>query len=312
MHAYRAPLRDMRFVLHGLLGAEGWSDLPGYEEATTRALRLGAGGGSQVRPERACAVEPPRRRGRLHLREWRRSGRPRGSVSAYGKFRDGGWTGVVAGTGMGRPGSTQAAQPGDRGDVRQRQPRFQHLSRPQPRCLPCVGKLCRRPAAADLPAQLTDGTWSGTMCLTEPQCGTDLGLIRTKAMPGGGRELPDQWHQDLHQCRRARPDREHRPPGAGQAARRSGRDATASACSLVPKFLPVETPDGWRPGARNGVRCAGPRAQDGHPRLGYLHHAVRPGLPAGWSATAHQGMAAMFAMMNAARLGVGPTGPRRR
>ena len=33
--------------------------------------------------------------------------------------------------------------------------------------------------------KLADGTWSGTMCLTEPQCGTDLGLIRTKAVPAG-------------------------------------------------------------------------------------------------------------------------------
>src|SRR5690606_1988254 len=32
--------------------------------------------------------------------------------------------------------------------------------------------------------RLVDGTWTGTMCLTEPQCGTDLGLLRTKAVPG--------------------------------------------------------------------------------------------------------------------------------
>ena len=38
MHTYRAPLRDMRFVLHGLLGAEGPADLPGYEEATTELV----------------------------------------------------------------------------------------------------------------------------------------------------------------------------------------------------------------------------------------------------------------------------------
>ena len=47
------------------------------------------------------------------------------------------------------------------------------------------------------------GKWTGTMNLTEPHCGTDLGLIKTKAEPQGRRQLQDQRHQDLHLGRRA-------------------------------------------------------------------------------------------------------------
>ena len=51
--------------------------------------------------------------------------------------------------------------------------------------------------------KMVDGTWSGTMCLTEPHCGTDLGLLRTRAVPNGDGSLQDHRHEDLHLRRRA-------------------------------------------------------------------------------------------------------------
>ncbi len=51
--------------------------------------------------------------------------------------------------------------------------------------------------------KMVSGEWSGTMNLTEPQCGTDLGLIRTKAEPAGRRHPSHHRHQDLHLGRRA-------------------------------------------------------------------------------------------------------------
>ncbi len=51
--------------------------------------------------------------------------------------------------------------------------------------------------------KMIDGTWSGTMCLTEAHCGTDLGMMRTKAVAAGRRQLQDQRRQDFHQRRRA-------------------------------------------------------------------------------------------------------------
>ena len=95
------------------------------------------------------------------------------------------------------------------------------------------------------------------MCLTEPQCGTDLGLIRTRAVPAGRRQL----------SRRPAP---RSSSSAGEhdltenivhlvLAKLPDAPAGTRGISLfvVPKFLPVDGPDGWRSGERNGVRCAG-------------------------------------------------------
>jgi hypothetical protein len=61
--------------------------------------------------------------------------------------------------------------------------------------------------------KMVSGEWTGTMNLTEPQAGSDLGLIRSKATPEGD-GTTDQGPEDLHHLRRARHHRQHRPPGA--------------------------------------------------------------------------------------------------
>ena len=71
--------------------------------------------------------------------------------------------------------------------------------------------------------KMVDGTWSGTMCLTEAHCGTDLGMLRTKAVPQEDGSYKITGSQDLHQRRRARPDREHHPSRAGAPAGCAGR-----------------------------------------------------------------------------------------
>ncbi len=69
--------------------------------------------------------------------------------------------------------------------------------------------------------KLTSGEWTGTMCLTEPHCGTDLGLLRTKAEPQPDGSYQHHRQQDLHLGRRARHGRQHHPPGAGPPAGRA-------------------------------------------------------------------------------------------
>ena len=72
---------------------------------------------------------------------------------------------------------------------------------------------------------MISGEWTGTMNLTEPQAGSDLALVRTRAEPQRRRPLQDLRHQDLHHLRRARHGREHRPPRAGARGRRArGRE----------------------------------------------------------------------------------------
>jgi hypothetical protein len=91
-----------------------------------------------------------------------------------------------------------------------------------PRRLRVPARARHARAEGHLPAQADQRQWTGTMCLTEPHCGTDLGLLRTKAEPqaDGSYRSPAE---DLHLRRRARPGREHRAPGAGAPAGRAGR-----------------------------------------------------------------------------------------
>ncbi len=151
--------------------------------------------------------------------------------------------------------------------------------------------------------KIVEGTWSGTMCLTEPHCGTDLGLIKTKAVPNddgsynvtgtkifisaGEHDLTDNI---IHLVLAKLPDA---PEGV-----------KGISLFIVPKFLPD---DQGEAGERNGVVC------------GSIEHKM--GIHAnstcvmnfddakGWLVgEAHKGLRAMFAMMNDARLGVGMQG----
>ena len=78
--------------------------------------------------------------------------------------------------------------------------------------------------AAYLPRMLT-GEWAGTMNLTEPQAGSDLGAVNTRAEPATDRRrgVADHGPEDLHHVGRARPHREHRPSRAGAHARIAAR-----------------------------------------------------------------------------------------
>jgi alkylation response protein AidB-like acyl-CoA dehydrogenase len=151
--------------------------------------------------------------------------------------------------------------------------------------------------AAYLP-KLVSGEWLGTMALTEPQAGTDLGLIRTKAVPnadgsfaltgekifcsGGEHDLTDNI---VHLVLARLPD----APAASRGI----------SLFLVPKILPD--------GARNAVTCGAIEHKMG------LHGSATCAMhfegAAGWLVgEAHAGLAAMFIMMNAARLSCGVQG----
>ena len=109
------------------------------------------------------------------------------------------------------------------------------------------------------------------MNLTEPHCGTDLGLLKTRADPQAGRQLQAHRHQDLHLVGRARPGREHHPPGARQDRRRAGQRQ---------RHLPLHRPQIPRQRRRLAGRTQRrhlrlDRAQDGHPRQFDLRPQLR-------------------------------------
>src|SRR5258707_9246187 len=150
---------------------------------------------------------------------------------------------------------------------------------------------------------LVDGTWSGTMCLTEPQCGTDLGLIRTRAEPteGGAYKITgtkifisagehDLTDNILHLVLARLPDA---PTGI-----------KGISLFLVPKFLVDQA---GAVGARNGVRCGSIEHKMGIKASAtcVMNFDAAEGYLVG---RPHAGMRAMFTMMNAARLGVAVQG----
>jgi alkylation response protein AidB-like acyl-CoA dehydrogenase len=305
MHGYRAPLRDMRFVLHELLGAEPLAGLPGYEEATPELV-------DSVLEEAAKLAEG-------ELAPLNRSGdeegctyadgavrTPKGFREAYATFRAGGWTGVAAAPeqgGQGLPKLVNLALGEMFSSANLAFATYPGLSQ---------GAYDALASHADpwlqrifLP-KLADGSWSGTMCLTEPQCGTDLGLIRTRAVPAGDGSFRvtgtkifisagehDLTENIVHLVLAKLP---HAPTGT-----------RGISLFAVPKFLPVHGPEGSRAGERNGVRCSGIEHKMGIRASSTC--TMRFEDASGWLVgAAHQGMAAMFTMMNAARLAVGVQG----
>ena len=150
---------------------------------------------------------------------------------------------------------------------------------------------------------LTDGSWSGTMCLTEPHCGTDLGLIRSKAEPKGegtyaisGTKIfisageHDLTENIVHLVLARLPD--------------APKGIKGISLFVVPKFLVKE--DGSL-GPRNGVACGALEKKMGIKAAStcVMNFDEAEGYLVG---KPHGGMRAMFTMMNAARLAVGIQG----
>jgi alkylation response protein AidB-like acyl-CoA dehydrogenase len=148
--------------------------------------------------------------------------------------------------------------------------------------------------------KLTSGEWTGTMCLTEPHCGTDLGLLRTKAEPQadgtyritGNKIFISAGEHDMvsnivHLVLARLPDA---PPGS-----------KGISLFVVPKFH--VNADGSL-GERNGIYCGGLEHKMG------IHgnataQMVLDGAVGTMVGQPNKGLAAMFVMMNAARIGVG-------
>src|SRR6267154_1308428 len=250
MTTYKAPLRDFRFVLDELLDVSAVAKLLGYEDATPEifAAVLEEGGKlceevlfplNRSGDEEGCTYE----NGVVRT--------PKGFKEAYQAFREGGWTALAcdpAYGGQGLPHTLNFCLEEMICSANMSFGMYPGLSGGAYRALAMHGSDALKKRF--LP-HLVDGTWSGTMCLTEPQCGTDLGLIRSKAEPAGDGKYKisgtkifisagehDLTENILHLVLARLPDA---PSGT-----------RGISLFLVPKF--VVAADG-RIGARNGVRC---------------------------------------------------------
>jgi len=302
MPTYKAPLADIRFVLEDLLDVGQLAGLPGYADATPDVLLAVIGEAAKLCEDVLAPLNQPGDAEGCHY-EHGTVRTPRGFREAYSAFVQGGWPAMVAPPEYGGQGL----------------PKISHVVLDEMLCASnlsfsmypllgdgTVGALARwgdEELKQRFLPKLVEGSWTGTMCLTEPHAGTDLGMIRTRAVSAGdgaylvtGTKIfisageHDLSDNIIHLVLARLPDA---PPGT-----------KGISLFLVPKRLPT---DEGEAGSSNGVTC------------GSIEHKM--GIKAnatcvmnfenarGWLVgEPHKGMRAMFTMMNGARLGVGMQG----
>ncbi|MCM5680798.1 acyl-CoA dehydrogenase C-terminal domain-containing protein [Schlegelella sp. S2-27] len=302
MAQYTPPLRDMQFVMHEVLDvASELKQLPAHAEVDVDTINavLEEGGKfaaevvfplNQSGDEEGCTLDKATHEVKA----------PKGFKEAYMQYVEGGWPSLSCDPefgGQGLPITVNQCFYEMLNSANQAWTMYPGLSHGAYEALHAHGTPEQK--ATYLP-RLTSGKWTGTMCLTEPHCGTDLGLLRTKAEPQadgtykitGQKIFISAGEHDLAE------NIVHlvlaRLPDAPQGSK-------GISLFVVPKFL-VDT-DG-RIGARNPVFCAGLEHKMG------IHgnataQIVLDGAIGTLVGEPNKGLQAMFVMMNAARLGVG-------
>ena len=190
MPIYKAPRDNIRFVLHEVLGLEDLQKLPGYGDATPDLIDSIIEEGAklcegvlfplnQSGDAEGCTFE----NGPDNYNNVRT---PKGFKEAYKTFAEGGWCGLSSDPaygGMGMPRVVNTVMQEIICSANMSFGMYPGLSEGAYEALYHYGTDEQKQTY--LP-HLVSGEWSGTMCLTEPQCGTDLGLIKTKAVPENG------------------------------------------------------------------------------------------------------------------------------
>ncbi|MFO1273652.1 MAG: acyl-CoA dehydrogenase C-terminal domain-containing protein [Rubrivivax sp.] len=302
MAQYTPPLRDMQFVLHELLNVtDELKLLPRHAEVDADTLNAvleeaGKFAAQVVFPlnmsgdAEGCTLDKATHAVKA----------PAGFKEAYAKYVEGGWPALSTDPeygGQGLPLVLNQCLYEMLNSANQAWTMYPGLSHGAYECLHQHGTPEQK--ATFLP-KLTTGEWTGTMCLTEPHCGTDLGMLRSKAEPqpdgtyriSGEKIFISAGEHDLA------PNIIHlvlaRLPDAPQGSK-------GISLFVVPKFL--VNADGSL-GARNGIHCGALEH-----KMGIHGNATCQMILEGAVGTLvgepHKGLAAMFVMMNAARLGVG-------
>ena len=303
MPIYNAPVRDIQFVFNELLSIQNYSNLPGFEDVTPDLVNAiveecGKFNSEVLAPlnkvgdEQGCVRNAD---GSVKT--------PDGFKEAYDQFVDNGWTLLNKPEemgGQGLPYVLSMAQAEMTSSANMAFGMYPGLTSGAYEALMAGGSDEQK---ATYGPNMASGKWAGTMNLTEPQCGTDLGLIKTKAVPqpDGSYKITGQkiWisggEQDLTE------NIIHLV-----LARIEGAPEGIKGISLfvVPKYLVNE--DGSL-GERNAASCGGLEEKMGiH---GNATCVMNYDEATGWLVgEEHKGMRTMFVMMNEARLGVGMQG----
>ncbi len=302
MPVYNPPLRDMQFVLHELLDVNtALRAMPKHAEVDVDTINAVLEEGGKFAAEVVFPLNISGDQQGCQLnRDTHEVTPPDGFKAAYEQYVAGGWPSLSCDPeygGQGLPFVVNQCFYEMLNSANQAWTMYPGLSHGAYECLHAHGTPEQK--ATFLP-KLTSGEWTGTMCLTEPHCGTDLGMLRTKAEPqvDGTYKLTGQKifisagehnlaPNIVHLVLARLPDA---PPGS-----------KGISLFLVPKFH-VKA-DGSL-GERNGIYCGGLEHKMG------IHgnatcQMVLDGAVGTLVGQPNKGLAAMFVMMNAARLGVG-------
>ncbi len=271
MPTYRAPVDSVLFLLTDVLGFYRHANLPGFADATPEVVEAILREGARFAEE---VLTPLNRVGDVEGCTRHDDGSvttPTGFRDAYRDYAAGGWIGLAGDPdygGQGLPYVLAAAMNEFVTSANMAFGMYPGLTQGAIAALTLHGSDEQKQTY--LP-KLMAGTWTGTMNLTEPQAGTDLGLVRTRATPNpdgsyaitGSKIFISSGEHDLAE------NIVHLV-----LARIDGAPEGTKGISLfvVPKFIP--TADG-SPGARNACRLRRDREEDGHPRQRHLRHELR-------------------------------------
>jgi alkylation response protein AidB-like acyl-CoA dehydrogenase len=303
MPSYKAPVDDVMFLLDGVLEIERYNNLPGFEEATLPTVRAILEEAGKVCEEVLQPLNASGDREGCRRAEDGSVTTPKGFKEAYAAYVQGGWIGLPAPVefgGMGLPATLNSVVQEFASSANLALGMYPGLTQGAIAALLVHGSDAQK--RTYLPKMIS-GEWSGTMNLTEPHCGTDLGLLRTKAAPAGdgsyritGQKIfissgeHDLTENIVHLV----------------LARIEGAPAGTKGISLFvcPKVLVEE--DGTL-GARNAVSCGKLEEKMGiHANSTCVMNY--DGATAWLVGEENRGLAAMFVMMNEARLAVGMQG----
>lgn len=299
MPAYRAPVENTLFILNDVLGYERYDNLPGFSDASPDVVEAILQEGGKLAENTLFPLNQTGDHEGCKRHDDGSVTTPKGFKQGYDLYCQGGWLGLAVPAeygGQGLPYVLHVAAGEYMSSANMALMMYPGLTQGAIAAILTHGTDEQKETY--LP-KMVEGIWTGTMNLTEPHCGTDLGLLRTKAVPNGdgsykisGQKIfisageHDMSENIIHLV----------------LARIEGAPEGTKGISLfiVPKFVLDEN---GNPGKRNGVSCGSIEEKMGiHANSTcVMNYDEATGYLIGGE---NKGLRAMFTMMNEARLGV--------